>query len=89
MRGKNENLEAKAELAFEGAEEWGLCTNGGRQDVNALSMDEVVFAPPLDVVGGLEGGGGGVASGNNGSNPTGTRFNKCVCLGRKPDLNCG
>lgn len=75
MRGKNENLEAKEELVFKGAEEWGLCTNGGRQDVNALSMDEVVFDPPLDVVESLEGleGVGGV-SGNNGSKPTGTRF---------------
>jgi len=73
MRGKNENLEAKEELVFEGAEEWGLCTNGGRQDVNALSMGEVVFDPPLDVVEGLEGVGG--VSGSNGSKPTGTRFN--------------
>jgi len=73
MRGKNENLEAKEELVFEGAEEWGLCTNGCRQDVNALSMDEVVFGPPLDVGEGLEGVGG--VSGNNGSKPTGTRFN--------------
>jgi len=73
MRGKNENLEAKEELVFKGAEEWDLCTNGGRQDVSALSMDEVVFDPPLDVVEGLEDGGG--VSGNNGSKPTGTRFN--------------
>jgi hypothetical protein len=72
MRGTNENLEAKAELAFEGAGECDLRTNGGWLGENVLSMDEVVFNPLVAVVGGLEGGEG--VSGNSGSRPTGTRL---------------
>jgi len=73
MRGRNENLEAKEALALEGAGECDLlCTNGGWLGEN-VSMDEVFFDPPSDVVGGgLEGGGD--VSDNNGSKPTGTRF---------------
>jgi len=77
MRGKNENLEAKAVLAFEGACECDLlCTIGGEWlGENVSSMDEVFFGPPLDVVGGggLGGDEGGVSD-NKGSKPTGTRF---------------
>ena len=75
MRGRNENLEAKAELAFEGAGGYDLRKNGGWLGEDVLSMDGVLFVPPLQVVGaGFEGGDGDVSD-NNGSKPTGTRFN--------------
>jgi hypothetical protein len=74
MRGTNENLEAKAELAFEGAGGgYEFRKNDGWLGENVLSMDEVLFDPPLQVVGGgFEGDEDG--SDNNGSKPTGTRF---------------
>ena len=72
MRGRNENLEAKAELAFEGAGVRDLVLNGGWLGESVLSIDEVVFGPLLDVVGDLEGFKG--VSGNSGNRPTGTRF---------------
>jgi hypothetical protein len=73
MRGTNENLEAKEVLAFEGAGECDLCTDGGWLGENVSSMDEVFFDPLSEVVGGgLEGGGD--VSDNSGSKPTGTRF---------------
>lgn len=87
MRGTNENLEVKAERVFGGAGEGDLRTNGGWLGENVLSMDEVVFNPLSDVVGGLEGDEDD--SGNSGNKPTGTRLRNCVCLGRKLDLYCG
>jgi len=74
MRGTNENLEAKAELAFEGAGGCDFRKNGGWLGGNVLSTNEVFFGPLLQVVGGgFEGDGDG--SDNSGSKPTGTRFN--------------
>lgn len=87
MRGKNENLEAKAELAFQGAGECDLYTDGGLPSGNVLSMDGAVFDLLLAAVGGFDGDEG--VSGNNGNKPTGTRFSNCVGFGRKLGLNCG
>lgn len=87
MRGTNENLEAKAVLAFEGAGVCDLYTDGGLLGGNVLSMDEVLFDLLLDGVGGLEGDDG--VSGNNGNRPTGTRFSSWGGRGRKLDLYCG
>jgi hypothetical protein len=74
MRGRNENLEAKAERAFKSAGESEFRTKGGWLGENVLLLDKVFFDPSLVVVGGggFEGGDG---SDNNGSKPTGTRFN--------------
>ena len=78
MRGRKENLEAKPELAFEGAGECGFRTNGGWLGENVLLLDKVFFDPSLVVVGGGAGGfegDDGDGSDSNGSKPTGTRFN--------------
>lgn len=74
MRGRNENLEAKAELALGGADEIDFRKKGCCFGGNVSSVDEVLHFDPT-----LEGGFGGVGDGvdgsdNNGSNPTGTRF---------------
>jgi len=76
MRGRNENLEAKAELGFQGAGESDFRTNAGWLGENVLLMDPVFFDPPLVVVGGRAGGFEGDEGGsdNNGNSPTGTRF---------------
>ena len=84
MRGRNENLEAKAELTFEGAGGCDFRKNCGCLGENALSMDGVLLHPPLQVVG-VDFEGSGDGSDNNGKRPTGTRFSSCV-LG--PDLQC-
>lgn len=74
MRGRNGNLEAKAEVALEGADESDFRKSGGCLGGNVSSMDEVFFDPTLE--GGLHGGADG--SDNNGSRPTGTRFRNWV-----------
>lgn len=69
-------MEAKAELAFEGAGGYDFRNSGGWLGEIVLSMDEVLFFDPtLQVVvgGGFEGDEDG--SDNRGSRPTGTRFN--------------
>jgi hypothetical protein len=72
-RGKNVNLEAKAELGFEDAgDECGARKKGGCLGGNVPPMDEVLFDPPLEAV--FDGWGGVDGSGNKGSKPTGTRF---------------
>jgi len=70
MRGTNANLRAKAELGATGCD---FRKNGGWLGESALSMGVLAFGMPLQLGGGGFDGGGD-ASDNNGSNPTGTRF---------------
>lgn len=73
IRGRNLNLEAKAELAFEGTGEYISRKQGGCLDETAPPADEVFFDPTFGSGGGGWGDDGDV-SGNKGSKPTGTRF---------------